>query len=158
VRKTSSKARLNVVSRSWISSSKRRHCPRNCMTRFRACCVTQALSGLAVQAIDSSRRVASEMKKSTSIRCGASVSTVKTSPASALAALLTQERPPRLSCPLGSGRNASDAQHRAHRGRRDRKPEPRELAGDPLISPNAGSRAPVEGSRPATAEQAAAVP
>jgi hypothetical protein len=64
-RKISSKARLNFVSRSRISSWKRRSCSPSCMTRLRACWVTQAPSGLAVQAMHSSRRLASERKKST---------------------------------------------------------------------------------------------
>jgi hypothetical protein len=49
--------------------------------------------------------------------------------------LLAQERPPRLPSAFGSRRDVSDAQHLADRGRRDRKPEQLELAGDPLIAP-----------------------
>ncbi len=64
-RKTSSKARLNFLSRSWISSRNRRSYSPSCMVRLRACCATQAPSGFGVQAMNSSRRVASEMKKKT---------------------------------------------------------------------------------------------
>jgi hypothetical protein len=49
--------------------------------------------------------------------------------------LLAQERPPRLPSAFGCRRDVSEAQHLADRGRRDRKAEQLELAGDPLIAP-----------------------
>ncbi len=64
VRKTSSKAWLNFESRSWMRNRKGCSSP-SCMTRLRACWVTQRPSGFELQATYSIRLVASEMKKST---------------------------------------------------------------------------------------------
>jgi hypothetical protein len=64
VRKTSSKAWLNFLSRSWTSNRNGCSSP-NCMIRLRACWATQPPSGFDVQATYSIRRVASEMKKRT---------------------------------------------------------------------------------------------
>jgi hypothetical protein len=74
-----------LLSRSWITSRKGCSSP-SCITKFLACCATQAPLGLEVQAMYSFRRVASEMKSSTEIRCRKAVSTVRKSQASALAA------------------------------------------------------------------------
>jgi hypothetical protein len=52
-RKISSKARLNLESRSWISSRNCGSRSPSCMARLRACWVTQAQYGLAVQAMNS---------------------------------------------------------------------------------------------------------
>src|SRR6266508_2641956 len=60
-RKTSSKAWLNFVSRSWMRNRKGCSSP-SCMTRLRACWVTHCPSGFEQQAMYSIRRVASEMK------------------------------------------------------------------------------------------------
>ena len=61
-RKTSSNARLNLLSRSWMRN--RNDCSSsNCMARLRACWVTQRPSGFELQATYSIRRAASEMKK-----------------------------------------------------------------------------------------------
>jgi hypothetical protein len=62
--KTSSKAWLNFVSRSWIRNRNGCWSP-NCMTRLRACWATQRPSGFELEATYSIRRVASEMKKRT---------------------------------------------------------------------------------------------
>jgi len=59
------KSTAELVSRSWISTWNCGSCSPSYMMRLRACWVTQAPSGLAVQAMNSSRRVASERKKST---------------------------------------------------------------------------------------------
>jgi len=64
VRKTSSKAWLNFVSRSWTRNRNGCSSP-NRMIRLRACWATQPPSGVDVQATYSIRRVASEMKKRT---------------------------------------------------------------------------------------------
>jgi hypothetical protein len=60
VLKTSSKAWLNFLSRSWIRNPNGWSAP-SCMVRLRACWVTQRPSGLEVQATCSIRGVASEM-------------------------------------------------------------------------------------------------
>jgi hypothetical protein len=62
--KISSKARLNLLSRSWMRNRKECSSP-SCMTRWRACWAVQWPFGLEVQAMYSIRRVASEMKNST---------------------------------------------------------------------------------------------
>jgi hypothetical protein len=66
LRKTSSKARLNLLSRSWIRNcgSLVRRPPRSQM-RLRACWAAQVPLGLLVTATCSMRRRSSEMKKST---------------------------------------------------------------------------------------------
>src|ERR687887_377210 len=64
LRKTSSKGRLNLLSRSWIRN---RGCssPRSAtaLVRLRACWVTQAPLGLLVTATRSTRRRSSETEK-----------------------------------------------------------------------------------------------
>ena len=63
-REISSNAWLNLVSRSWMRN--RNGCSSsNCMTRLRACWVSQRPSGFELQARYSILRVASEMKKRT---------------------------------------------------------------------------------------------
>src|SRR6266545_7351709 len=48
-RKTASKARLNLLSRSWIRSRGRWPRSSRSISRLRACCILQAPSGLLVQ-------------------------------------------------------------------------------------------------------------
>jgi len=121
-------------SRSWISSRKGRPCSPSCMRRFRACCVTQARSGLGVQATNSSRRVARDEEEHVDPLQPKRLDREEITGERA-GSLLAQERPPRLRPALGCRWNVSGAQHLAHRCRRDRKPEPLELAGDALIAP-----------------------
>jgi hypothetical protein len=86
LRKIASKAQPNFLSRSWIRSSIRCCRSSNSISPLRACCVIHAIFGLVVHATNSIRRVAGEMKKSTYSRCIQTVSTVKKSQASVVAA------------------------------------------------------------------------
>jgi hypothetical protein len=63
LRKTSSKAAVNLLSRSWIRKCIRSNRPVK--LRLRACCVTHAPVGLVVQSAKWTRRLSSSMKKRT---------------------------------------------------------------------------------------------
>jgi hypothetical protein len=76
-----SKARGNFASRSWIRSRTCRSLSSSSMSRLRACCSIQAVSGLVVIARYSTRRLLMEMNPSTYRRRGQTVSTVKRSQA-----------------------------------------------------------------------------
>jgi hypothetical protein len=66
LRKTLSKARLNLLSRSWMRNRGGVRLRSACsLVRLRACCVTQDPLGLRVIARCSMWRRSSEMKKST---------------------------------------------------------------------------------------------
>jgi hypothetical protein len=77
--KTSSKARLNLLSRSWIRNRIGLGRCGSDQASCRACWVAQRPSGLALQPARCTRRVSSSTKKSTYRRRSQSVSTVKKS-------------------------------------------------------------------------------
>jgi hypothetical protein len=80
-RKTSSKAALNLLSRSRMRKRGDMFCSDRVMSRLRACCTTQAPSGWAVTPARCTRRLSSSMKNSTYSRRSQTVSTVKKSQA-----------------------------------------------------------------------------
>jgi hypothetical protein len=63
LRKISSKAAVNLLSRSWIRNRIGSNAPVK--LRLRACCVTQAPLGLVVQPARWTRRLPSSMKNNT---------------------------------------------------------------------------------------------
>jgi hypothetical protein len=81
VARRASKARGNFVSRSWIRNLTRWSRSSSSISRLRACCTIQAVSGRRVQARYSIRRLAIERKTSTYRRRSETVSTVKKSQA-----------------------------------------------------------------------------
>ena len=86
LRNTSSKLRVNLLSRSRIKKRSGVECSGSDQTSWRACCVTHAPPGSAVQPASCTRRLPSSMKKSTYNRWSETVSTVKKSTASMLCA------------------------------------------------------------------------
>ena len=65
VRNTSSKVRLNLLSRSWIKKRIGLGRSGSDQASWRACCVVQGPSGFAVQPATCTRRLPSSMKNST---------------------------------------------------------------------------------------------
>jgi hypothetical protein len=79
------------VSRSWIRKRTLRFWSSSSMSTLRACWIIQAVSGFAVQATNSTRRVASERKTSTYSRFSRTVSTVKKITGERRSGVLAQE-------------------------------------------------------------------
>src|SRR5437588_2608005 len=116
-RKTLSKPRLNFLSRSRISSPNRNSRSPSCMTRLRACCATQAPSGVG-RASDELDLAGGEREEEEHVDPlqrerldGEEVA------GEHAGSLLAQERAPRLSCALGCRWNAGTSQNLAYRGR-----------------------------------------
>jgi hypothetical protein len=95
LRKTASKLRLNLLSRSWMR--KRSDVGRSDSDQgsWRACWVTQELSGFALQPARWTRRLSSSMKNKTYKRLRRTVSTVKKVGRDHALCLCAQERAPR---------------------------------------------------------------
>ena len=133
--KTASKSRVNLLSRS--RTRKRAGVDRSpsVQVNCRACWLTQAPLGVAVQPARCTRRLSSSMKKSTDSRCSRTVSTVKKSTASMLLRLRAQELTPGETGAPASRPESCVVEDLAHRGGRDRDAEPAQFAGDPLVAP-----------------------
>jgi hypothetical protein len=81
LRKTASKLRLNLLSRSWMTKRSGFGRSDNDQASWRACWVTQAVFGFALQPARWTRRLPSSMKNKTYKRCSRTVSTMKKSAA-----------------------------------------------------------------------------
>src|SRR5436305_8584616 len=88
------------------------------MSRLRACCSIQAVSGLLVQATYSTRRLPIVRKTSTYRRRSQTVSTVRKVAGEHRVAVLAQERAPAGAVALRRGWDAGFGEHAAHQGRR----------------------------------------
>src|SRR5918995_208705 len=134
-RKISSKPAVNLLSRSRIRMRGRCCWSATVMIRLRACCATQAPFGLAVTLARWTRRRLSSMKKSTCRRRSQSVSTVKKSHSTIPGRLLAQEFPPAHARAPRCGLDAVAVEQVPDAARRQRDPEPAQLAMDPFVSP-----------------------
>src|SRR6266516_638524 len=135
--KRASKARLNFAARSWISNRGRWPRSSRSINRLRACRSIQAPSGLLVHATYSIRRLPMQMNTSTYSRRSSTVSTVRKSQASVVAACARRNERQSSLAALGCRRNTGGLEQVAHQRGGDVDPELAQFADDPDVTPAA---------------------